>query len=199
LFDLALSHHICSRRKTHLENENPFKKGKQRSRSTQTELDTISWRVWHQHASALTVLRTPKYQNSSNDRNGSNARNGSNGNGRMPIPTGSAVLSGIGSQEWLTRGTVTSTMRRAAHLSGCARCGASAGCSAIKYKPLWDRLLTPVCNTIFAIWVERDGCWGEKGGGREGKRERETRFHQKQETRPRCPGRPQCPALQAIE
>jgi len=32
----------------------------------------------------------------------------------------------------LTRGTVTSTMRRAAHPSGCARCGAGAGCSAIK-------------------------------------------------------------------
>jgi len=34
----------------------------------------------------------------------------------------------------LTRGTVTSTMRRAAHPSECARCGAGAGCSAIKYQ-----------------------------------------------------------------
>ena len=33
------------------------------------------------------------------------------------------------SQERLTRGTVTSTMRRAAHPSGCPRCGAGAGCS----------------------------------------------------------------------
>ena len=30
-------------------------------------------------------------------------------------------------------GTVTSTMRRAAHASECARCGAGAGCSAIQY------------------------------------------------------------------
>jgi len=32
---------------------------------------------------------------------------------------------------------VTSTMRRAAHPSGCARCGAGAGCSAIKYQSLF--------------------------------------------------------------
>ena len=44
--------------------------------------------------------------------------------------------SGKCSQERLTRGTVTSTMRRAAHPSGCARCGAGAGCSAIKYQSL---------------------------------------------------------------
>ena len=31
-------------------------------------------------------------------------------------------------------GTVTHTMRRAAHPSECARCGAGAGCSAIKYQ-----------------------------------------------------------------
>ena len=37
------------------------------------------------------------------------------------------------------RGTVSSTMRRAAHLSGGARCGAGAGCSAIKYQPLLAR------------------------------------------------------------
>ena len=36
--------------------------------------------------------------------------------------------------KWLTRATVTSTMRRAAHPSGCARCGAGAGCSAIQYQ-----------------------------------------------------------------
>ena len=35
--------------------------------------------------------------------------------------------SGKCSQERLTRGTVTSTMRRAAHPPGCARCGAGAG------------------------------------------------------------------------
>ena len=39
-------------------------------------------------------------------------------------------------QERLTRGTVTSTMRRAAHPSECARCVAGAGCSAIKYQSL---------------------------------------------------------------
>ena len=33
-------------------------------------------------------------------------------------------------------GTVTSTMRRAAHPSGCVRCGAGAGCSGIKYQSL---------------------------------------------------------------
>ena len=33
-------------------------------------------------------------------------------------------------------GTVTSPMRRAALSSGCARRGASAGCSAIKYQSL---------------------------------------------------------------
>jgi len=42
--------------------------------------------------------------------------------------------SGKCSQERLTRGRVTSTMRRAAHPSGCARCGAGDGCSAIKYQ-----------------------------------------------------------------
>ena len=38
----------------------------------------------------------------------------------------------VDKKERLTRGTVTSTMRRAAHPSGCARCGAGAGCSVIK-------------------------------------------------------------------
>ena len=40
------------------------------------------------------------------------------------------------SQERLTQGTVTSTMRREAHPSGCARCGAGAGCSAVQYQSL---------------------------------------------------------------
>ena len=40
-------------------------------------------------------------------------------------------------QERLTWGTVTSTMRRAAHSSGWARCGAGAGgCSAMKHQSL---------------------------------------------------------------
>jgi len=42
-------------------------------------------------------------------------------------------------QERLTRGAVTSTMRMAtpaAHPSGCARCGAGAGCSPIRYLSL---------------------------------------------------------------
>ena len=39
-------------------------------------------------------------------------------------------------QEQLTRGTDTSTMRKAAHLSGCARCGAGSGCSAMTYRSL---------------------------------------------------------------
>jgi len=66
-----------------------------------------------------------------------------------PLSLGSAALpvrelcrrwrsnpSGKCSQERLPRGTVTSTMRKAAHPSGCARCGAGAGCSAIKYSSL---------------------------------------------------------------
>ena len=44
--------------------------------------------------------------------------------------------SGKCSLERLARGTVTSTMRRAAHPSGFARGGAGAGCSAIKYQSL---------------------------------------------------------------
>ena len=40
------------------------------------------------------------------------------------------------SQERLTRGTVTSTIRRAAHPSGCARCGAGAGCTTMKCQSL---------------------------------------------------------------
>ena len=43
------------------------------------------------------------------------------------------------SHERLTRGTVTSTMRRAARPSGCARCGAGADCSAMKYQSLKER------------------------------------------------------------
>ena len=41
-----------------------------------------------------------------------------------------------GSQERLTRGTVTSRMCREAHPSRCARCGAGAGCSATIYPSL---------------------------------------------------------------
>ena len=48
--------------------------------------------------------------------------------------------SGKCSQERLKRGTVPSTVRRAANASGCARCGAGAGCSAIKYQ------------SIFMVW-----------------------------------------------
>ena len=40
-------------------------------------------------------------------------------------------------QERLARSTVTSTMRRAAHPSRCARCGAGAGCSSITHQSLW--------------------------------------------------------------
>ena len=40
------------------------------------------------------------------------------------------------SQERLTRGTITSTMHRAAHPSGCARCGAGASCSVLRYQSL---------------------------------------------------------------
>ena len=50
--------------------------------------------------------------------------------------------SGQCSQERLTQGTVTSTMRWAAHPSGCARCGAGAGSSAIKYQPPYQQEVT---------------------------------------------------------
>jgi len=40
------------------------------------------------------------------------------------------------SQERLTRGTVTSKIRRAAHPSGCAKCGAGAGCSSTECQSL---------------------------------------------------------------
>ena len=45
--------------------------------------------------------------------------------------------SGKCSRERLTRGTVISTMRRAAHPSGSARCGADADCLVIRYQSLW--------------------------------------------------------------
>ena len=48
--------------------------------------------------------------------------------------------SGKLSRERLPRGTVTSTMRRAAHPSGYARCSAGAGWSAMKYQSLYPRL-----------------------------------------------------------
>ena len=47
--------------------------------------------------------------------------------------------SGKCSPERLTRGAVTSTMCRAADLSGGARCGAGACCSAKKYQSLWNK------------------------------------------------------------
>ena len=46
------------------------------------------------------------------------------------------ILNGKLPQKRLTRGTVISTMRMAAHPSGCARCGAGAGYSAIKHESL---------------------------------------------------------------
>ena len=55
------------------------------------------------------------------------------------------IVSGMGrglqctSSLRLILGTVTSTMRRASHPSGCARCGAGAGCSAINYQSLDSR------------------------------------------------------------
>ena len=51
-------------------------------------------------------------------------------------------------------GHITSTMRRAAHPSGRARCGAGAGCSAINYQPLITCLsMSPV--TTFAMLATR--------------------------------------------
>jgi hypothetical protein len=56
-------------------------------------------------------------------------------------------------QERLTRGTVTSTMRRAARPSGCARCGAGAGCLVIQYQSLL--VPGPLRDCILRFWVSR--------------------------------------------
>ena len=59
-----------------------------------------------------------------------------------------------------------STMRGAAHPSGCARCGAGAGCSSIKYQSLGESSCLPadvvvlesvvdVCMSMF--WMQ-DSC-----------------------------------------
>ena len=50
-------------------------------------------------------------------------------------------------QERLTRGTLTSTIRKAAFPPGCARCGAGAGCSAIKYQSLYHARSVAVKST----------------------------------------------------
>ena len=70
------------------------------------------------------------------------------------------------SQERLTQGTVISTKRKAAHLPVCARCGAGAGCSAIKHQPLYERCVTlissnpcrtPLCGyTVKQLETERE-------------------------------------------
>ena len=56
--------------------------------------------------------------------------------------------SGKCSQERLKRGTVTSTMRRPEHPSGCAKCGAGAGCSAIKYQFLKKSKRAAYCEQL---------------------------------------------------
>ena len=68
--------------------------------------------------------------------------------------------SGHCSQERLTRGTVTSTMRKAAHPSGCARCGAGAGCSAIKYQSLSASRSCACAHNAQAMCGAGTGCLG---------------------------------------
>ena len=63
---------------------------------------------------------------------------GPGGGGGMP-PGLCPRTSGFFSQERLTRGTLNSTMCRAAHPSGCARCKADAGCSAVSRQSLSPR------------------------------------------------------------
>ena len=71
----------------------------------------------------------------------------------------------------LTRDTVTTTMSRAAHPSGRARCGADAGCSAIKHQSLSplsspyvfapeQRFLHETWRTIMSAFLpeSRDTC-----------------------------------------
>ena len=64
------------------------------------------------------------------------------------------------SQERLTRGTVTSTISRAAHPSGCARFGAGAGCSAIKYQSLKhpQRFSVSVSSVVGPLSSEYGTC-----------------------------------------
>ena len=68
------------------------------------------------------------------------------------LQSGNAAEQGKCAQERLTWGTVTSTMRRAAHPSGCARLGAGAVCSAIKCHCIWGlRVGTCTSTTILSI------------------------------------------------
>ena len=59
------------------------------------------------------------------------------------------------SLERLTRGTVTSTMHRVAHPSGCARCGVGAGCLAIIHQSLSEVQVSgfvfPLSGVIFPV------------------------------------------------
>ena len=69
----------------------------------------------------------------------------------------------------MTRGTVTSRMRRAAHPSGCARCGAGADCSEINTNlstsgvgfVLWKRLAIHVGKATDSHWTS---VWVLQGG-----------------------------------
>ena len=58
-------------------------------------------------------------------------------------------------QERLTRGIVISTMRRAARPSGCARCGAGAGCSTIRIPVSLDRVLYAGAVLCAELTVDR--------------------------------------------
>ena len=55
------------------------------------------------------------------------------------------------SQERLARGTVASTMRRAAYPSGCARCGDGAGCSAIEKRSLRVHLCPEGAHKLMGV------------------------------------------------
>ena len=75
--------------------------------------------------------------------------------------------SGKCSQERLTRGTVISTMRRAAHPSGCARCGAGAG-SEIQYQSLSAKPLNPKPPTTQVDSLPPRGLRSRKAAAPEG-------------------------------
>ena len=66
------------------------------------------------------------------------------------------------SQKRRTRSTVTSTIRSAAHLAGCARCGAGAGCSVIKYQSVGQSLQSLQLRWLFCSnegWKLTVGGW----------------------------------------
>ena len=93
---------------------------------------------------------------------------------RLPPPLSSRPPFGLTSLQLADANelsTATSTMRRASHPSGCARCGAGAGRSAIKYQPP----LPETCRRQRALEAHR-GAVQPVGCGQQ-RRARQARAH----------------------